>query len=60
MSAVAVIPQPGAVDAAWERYQALAIAVADDPRLAADRAHMEAMARAEAEWKDAYLTMVRR
>lgn len=43
------------IDAAWERYRALAIAISCDPALAADRQHMEALARAERHWKSAFL-----
>jgi hypothetical protein len=54
MSAVAFLPTPAAVDAAWERYAALAVQLRDNPGLAADRAHVEAMARAHREWAAAF------
>lgn len=57
MSAVAVIPTQPAVEAAWERYRSLMAPLVDNPRLALDRAHMEALARAERAWKDAFLAM---
>lgn len=55
MGQIAIIPTEAAVEAAWERYQALAIAISCDPALLADRDHMEAMARAERAWKTAFL-----
>jgi len=57
MSAVAVIPTDAAVDAAWDRFQALARPLIDNPALLSDRLHMEALARAEAEWKRAFLAI---
>lgn len=49
-----VLSFPSDADAAWNRYQRLASALADDVGLA-DRQHMQEMARAEAAWKAAYL-----
>jgi hypothetical protein len=57
MSALAVIPTIAAVDAAWERYRSLAAQVGDNPRILAERGFMEKLARAEAEWKQAFLAM---
>lgn len=57
MSALAVLPTPASVEAAWERFRALAAAVATDPALLANRSHMEQMARAEKAWKQAFLAM---
>lgn len=57
MSAVAVLPTLPAVEAAWDRYRALMAPLVDNPRLALNRRHMEALARAEREWKDAFLAM---
>lgn len=51
---IAVLPTQPSVEAAWERYRVLAVAVADDYALAANRAHMEEMARAELAYKRAY------
>lgn len=39
----------------WARYQKLAQAALDDPKLMADRAHCEQMARAHAQWKTVFL-----
>jgi hypothetical protein len=50
---VAILPNSASVDA-WERFATLARQVSECPRLAADRSHMEAMARAEREWKNAF------
>jgi hypothetical protein len=57
MSAVAVLPTIPAVDAAWERFRALAAPIADDPTLLSNRSHMEALARAERDWKAAFLAL---
>lgn len=57
MSAVAVLPTRPAVEAAWERYRILASPLVDDPTLALNRQHMERLALAEREWKDAFLAM---
>ena len=42
-------------DVAWEQYRSLAIRLSCDPHLLTDRRHMEAMARAERDWKRAFL-----
>lgn len=54
-AAIRQIPTPANVDAAWERYAELARAYRDNPALAADRAHCEALVRAFQEWKDLFL-----
>ena len=54
MGQLSVLPVPSAIDAAWERYSRLAAALGENHSLAADRAHMEEMARAEMAWKRAY------
>lgn len=43
------------LDDAWARYQRLALAEADQPRLAADIQHCKAKACAWAKWRDLYL-----
>jgi len=56
-----VIPFPAAdPDALWERYAALARAVVSDQSRLIDRDHMQAMARAHDEWRDAFLASERR
>lgn len=55
MNAVAIIPTEAAVEAAWQRYNALAREVVDNPRLLLDRQHCEAFTIARAEWERAFL-----
>ncbi len=55
MGALAILPTDAAVEAAWQRYRVYAAALTDNPALAADRGHMEAMTRAEQQWKRAFL-----
>jgi hypothetical protein len=43
------------VDDAWNRYQALAQAAVDDPRLTTDRNHIQATIRAHKAFADAFL-----
>jgi hypothetical protein len=57
MMRLAVIPTPAAVDAAWARWRALAIQISCDPSLVTNRNHMEEMARAERDWKEAFLAL---
>jgi hypothetical protein len=57
VSALAFLPTQAAVDAAWERYAALATQMRDDPRLLADRAHVEATTRAHREFTEAFNAM---
>lgn len=57
MSAVAILPTGQSVDAAWERFQALARAVNDNPGLWMDRSHVEEMIVAHKAFSDAFLAM---
>ena len=43
------------VDAAWNRYAALAKRLPGEPELLSDRSFMEDMARAEREWKRLFM-----
>ena len=52
-------PAVSAVDEAWTDYQVLAQAMLDSPRLAIDRQHCEATARAWATWRDAFIRLGR-
>ncbi len=53
--AVTTLPTPLAIDMAWTRYADLVHAASQNPALAADRAHCEALALAWAEWRDLFL-----
>lgn len=55
MGHLAYIPTGDAVEAAWERMQALARPLTQDPGLLTDRGHMEELARAERAWRDAFI-----
>lgn len=55
MGHLAVIPTPGAIEAAWERYASLMRAALDNQQLLLNRRHMEEAARAEQAWKEAFL-----
>lgn len=59
MSRIALFPASN-LDALWERYAALARAVASDQTKLVDKDHMQAMARAHDEWRDAFLASERR
>jgi hypothetical protein len=52
---LSTIPTRQSVSAAWDRYQALVLAVAADPMLAADPAQQEALERAHARWSKAFV-----
>lgn len=53
---VAILPTDIAIEAAWERYTAIARRVADQPMLLIDRDHCEEFAGAWAEWRDIFLS----
>lgn len=55
MGVVTPLPTRATVEAAWDRMRALAAPLADNPRLLADRQHMENLARAEHTWKQAFV-----
>lgn len=57
MSVIDLPMTPATVDALWERYRDLAIAVSCDPDLTSNRAHMEELVRAEMAWKAAFLAL---
>jgi hypothetical protein len=59
MSRIALFPSSDA-DRLWERYAALARAIVTDQTKLVDRDHMQAMARAHDEWRDAFLQSERR
>lgn len=50
-----IIPTPAAVDAAWERYRALAAAAIEQPALLRDRGHVQRLARADSAFRRAFL-----
>lgn len=54
---ISYLPTTQAVEAAWERYRILAAQLAENPRLCADRGHMEALKRAERAWTAAFNAM---
>lgn len=49
---VAILPTDAAIEAAWERYCAIARRVADQPELLYDREHCTELAYAWADWRD--------
>lgn len=56
--------KPGAgagagADAAWARYQALAVKIIDEPQLLIDRAFRERLLAAELAWKDSFIDQAR-
>lgn len=53
---VAILPTDAAIEAAWERYCAIARRVADQPILLVDRDHCEEFADAWAAWRDLWLS----
>jgi hypothetical protein len=55
-----IIPAPDAVDAAWERYRALAAEAMETPTLLLDRAHVQRLAGADAQFRRAFLATERR
>jgi hypothetical protein len=56
MTNLAIIPTQAAVEAAWERYRALAKEAIDNPDLMADRLHCEAMIQAHEQFRQAFLS----
>ena len=48
------IPTRRTVQEGWDRYQALVLAVARDPMLAADPAQQQALANAHERWAKAF------
>ena len=55
MSGPDIIPTRQSVSISWDRYQALALAVAQDPILAADPAQQAALRNAHARWSKAFV-----
>lgn len=55
MSNVVRLYTPNQIDRLWEDYASLARAMADNPRLAADRAHVEQTLRAHTRFAKAFL-----
>lgn len=55
MGNLAIIPTAAAIEAAWEDYARLMKALLDNQELAINRHYMEDLARAERDWKDAFL-----
>jgi hypothetical protein len=53
---VAILPTDAAIEAAWERYTAIARRVADQPMLLVDRDHCEEFAIAWEAWRDLFLS----
>lgn len=45
------------VDSLWERHRNLTLAAVANPLLLADRCHLEAMARAECDFRAAYIRL---
>lgn len=55
MAHLSTIPTSKTVQIAWDRYQALALAVSADPMLAADPEQQTALQRAHARWAKAFI-----
>ena len=55
MSNIVRLHTPNQLDRLWEEYAALARAMADNPKLAADRGHVEQSLRAHARFAKAFL-----
>lgn len=54
-AAIAILPTDAALDAAWERYAAIARRVVDKPELLFDRDHCTDLAIAWGDWRDLML-----
>lgn len=52
---LSLLPTQATVDAAWTRYQALVRAALDDPRLNADRRHVEETLKAHRAFADVFM-----
>ena len=55
MGQVVTLASPRSIDEAWAQYQSLAIQIADDAHLLADRAFNEQLARAHERWRRLFL-----
>jgi hypothetical protein len=54
-AAVVTLPTDSAIEAAWDRYTAIARRVANDPMLLIDPAHCQEFALAWEAWRDLFL-----